>query len=150
MFITSLTTQSLSINFNELNYSCFICYASYCGILKHLIFSITVNDTKFKSSVCPSVNLLHTWSWPWAYCRRHVLFKHQISIATNILSTCFNIQSNPDSMKFRGPNLLFHIMRVSYYLGSNVNAQLWTSLTVYRLYDLSQCSWTSLNVIFKH
>ena len=30
---------------------------------------------------------------------------------------------NPDSMKFRGPNLLFHIMRVSYYLGLTVNAQ---------------------------
>ena len=26
-------------------------------------------------------------------------------------------------LKFRGPNLLFHIMRVSYYLGSTVNAQ---------------------------
>ena len=34
------------------------------------------------------------------------------------------IQSNPDSMKLRGPNLLFHIMWVSYYLGSTVNAQL--------------------------
>ena len=34
------------------------------------------------------------------------------------------IQSNPDSMKFRGPFLLFHVMRVSYYLGSTVNAQL--------------------------
>ena len=33
------------------------------------------------------------------------------------------IQSNPDSMKFRGPYLFFHIMRVSYYLGLTVNAQ---------------------------
>ena len=47
------------------------------------------------------------------------------------------IQSNPDSMKFRGPNLLFHIMQDSYYLGSNVNAQFGTWLTVYRLNDLS-------------
>ena len=32
--------------------------------------------------------------------------------------SCIHIQSHPESMKFRGPHLLFHIMRVSYYLGS--------------------------------